>query len=126
MLGKIIELGVCPVFCALTHDTKGNLLNTNADTIASGLAIALSKQYETELFYGFEKQGVLSDPENDDTVIPELNQDLYKNLKENHAIHDGMIPKLDNAFAALKNGVKSIRIGHALKINDFNGTQLYL
>lgn len=126
LLKEIINLDVVPVFCALTHDGNGNLLNTNADTIASGLAVALSKFYQTSLYFGFEKDGVLSDPSNDDSVIERLDYDLYQNLKENHSIHDGMIPKLDNAFNALKSGVDKIRIGHALKLSDFNGTELYL
>jgi len=126
LLKELVALDVVPVFCALTHDGKGNLLNTNADTIASGLAIALSPFFSTSLYYCFEKEGVLSDSNNDATVIEKLDFDLYQNLKENHIIHDGMIPKLDNAFQALQQGVNTIKIGHALNLLAFNGTQLYL
>ena len=126
VLSTLLDAGVCPVFCALTHDGKGHLLNTNADTIASGLAIALSIHYESHLYYCFEKNGVLSDPANEESVIEKLDYDLYRNLKQNQVIRDGMIPKLDNAFSALESGVSEIHIIHARNLLKSYGTQLYL
>ena len=96
----------------ITHDGKGQLLNTNADTIASELAIALSEVFDVTLNYCFEKPGVLYDADDDSSVIPTINQELYSKLKIEKAIHSGMIPKLDNCFNSLTKGVQKIRIGH--------------
>lgn len=112
LLQKIIELDITPVFCAITHDKNGQLLNTNADTIASELSIALSEIFEVTLNYCFEKPGVLYDAEDDSSVITEIDSNLYAKLKEEGAIHSGMIPKLDNCFNSLSKGVQKIRIGH--------------
>ncbi|MBC5862737.1 acetylglutamate kinase [Flavobacterium turcicum] len=111
LLQTLVNTGIVPVFCAITHDKQGQLLNTNADTIASELAIALSAHFEVTLNYCFEKAGVLSDSNDDDSVIEQLNASLYAKLKEEDAIHSGMIPKLDNCFKSLKQGVQSIKIG---------------
>ena len=124
LLSKIIEMGVTPVFCALTHDQKGNMLNTNADTIASGLAVALSKSFETQLTYCFDKKGVLQNVNDDDSVIEHIDQKFYMTLKHSGAIHDGMIPKLDNSFNAIENGVSKIVIKHADSILENKGTTL--
>lgn len=112
LLSKLMEQGIVPVFCAITHDGNGQLLNTNADTITSELAIALSKNYDVKLLYCFEKQGVLVNSSDDNSVIAEITQSKYKDLLEIGAIHSGMIPKLDNCFYALSKGVKNIIIGH--------------
>lgn len=112
LLETLISNNIVPVFCAITHDKNGQLLNTNADTIASELAIALSKVYDVTLNYCFEKQGVLSDSENDDSVIAQINSELYAQLKAEKVIHSGMIPKLDNCFNSLSKGVQQIKIGH--------------
>ncbi|MBK0368583.1 acetylglutamate kinase [Flavobacterium agrisoli] len=112
LLQTLISNEIVPVFCAITHDKNGQLLNTNADTIASELAIALSEVYEVTLNYCFEKPGVLSDSENDDSVIPDINSELYHKLKSENVIHSGMIPKLDNCFNSLSQGVQKIKIGH--------------
>lgn len=112
LLQTLLSYQIVPVFCAITHDKKGQLLNTNADTIASELAIALSQLYEVTLNYCFEKQGVLSDSENDNSVIVQLNAELYAQLKAEKVIHSGMIPKLDNCFNSLSKGVQRIKIGH--------------
>ena len=112
LLQTLLETGITPVFCAITHDKKGLLLNTNADTIASELAIALSSRYEVTLIYYFEKPGVLFDSEDDTSVIERMNPALYTKLKSEKAIHSGMIPKLDNCFNSLSNGVQKIKIGH--------------
>lgn len=112
LVSKLIDQGIVPVFCAITHDGKGQLLNTNADTIASELAIALSDHFEVKLIYCFEKQGVLINSADDNSVITQINPLKYKDLLEIGAIHSGMIPKLDNCFNALAKGVKNIIIGH--------------
>ena len=112
LLSTLLESGIVPVFCAITHDKNGQLLNTNADTIASELAIALSEVYDVTLNYCFEKPGVLYDAEDDSSVIDQINPNLYTKLKEEKAIPSGMIPKLDNCFNSLAKGVQKIRIGH--------------
>ncbi len=122
LLTRFLEMGITPVFCAITHDGKGQLLNTNADTIASELAIALSSIYEVSLTYCFEKPGVLLDAEDDTSVIEEINSDLYAQLKATEAIHSGMIPKLDNCFNSLSKGVNQIRIGHHRMLQDPKAT----
>jgi acetylglutamate kinase len=118
LLETLISSGIVPVFCAITHDKKGQLLNTNADTIASELAIALSAIFEVTLNYCFEKPGVLYDAEDDSSVIEKMNEELYTMLKADKAIHSGMIPKLDNCFNSLKRGVQKIRIGHHRMLRD--------
>ena len=107
----LLENNVTPVFCAITHDKNGQLLNTNADTIASELAIGLSNLFEVQLYYCFEKSGVLKDMNNNDSVVTDINQTNYQELKEKGVIADGMIPKLDNCFHAIKNGVRKVCIG---------------
>lgn len=111
MLSKLILLGISPVFCAITHDRDGQLLNTNADTIASTLAIALSDFFDVELMFTFEKAGVLYDAEDDNSLISTITKSDYQQLKMDKIIFDGMIPKIDNAFAALEKGVGLVEIG---------------
>jgi acetylglutamate kinase len=118
LLETLISNNIVPVFCAITHDKKGQLLNTNADTIASELAIALSDIFEVTLSYCFEKPGVLLDVEEDSSVIKKMNQELYAKLKAGKAIHSGMIPKLDNCFNSLSKGVQKIKIGHHRMLRD--------
>ena len=120
LLQTLLETGITPVFCAITHDKKGQLLNTNADTIASELAIAMSMMYEITLNYCFEKPGVLFDSEDDTSVIEIMNSDLYTKLKSEKAIHSGMIPKLDNCFNSLSKGVQKIKIGHHSMLHNDN------
>ena len=110
-LSQFLEGRLTPVFCALTHDGKGSLLNTNADTIASILASALATHFEVNLVYCFEQKGVLSDFENQ-VVIDRIDLNVYQQLKSEGIINEGMIPKLDNAFDALKSGVDHVAIGH--------------
>lgn len=112
-LSIMMDQGISPVMAPLTHDGKGQMLNTNADTIASELAMALSKHYNVRLIFCFEKDGVLSDPSDDASVIYELNQQLYNEYKNDGTIAAGMIPKLDNSFKALHNGVKEVLITNA-------------
>lgn len=120
LLETLIENQITPVFCAITHDKQGQLLNTNADTIASELAIALSRIFEVTLTYCFEKPGVLYDAEDDTSVIENINKELYEQLKTEGAIHSGMIPKLDNCFNSLSKGVHKIKIGHHKLLKDNN------
>jgi acetylglutamate kinase len=118
LLETLLSNSIVPVFCAITHDGKGQLLNTNADTIASELAIALSEVFDVTLNYCFEKPGVLYDAEDDSSVIENINQELYSKLKVEKAIHSGMIPKLDNCFNSLSKGVQKIKIGHHRMLQD--------
>jgi acetylglutamate kinase len=107
------------VVCApITHDGNGNLLNTNADTIAQELAKAMSTEYEVNLLYCFEKNGVLTDPANDDSFIPSINVDQFETMKSAGTISEGMIPKLSNAFDALQAGVSKVIIGNALQLKQ--------
>lgn len=112
LLETLISSRIVPIFCAITHDKNGQLLNTNADTIASELAIAASEIFEVTLTYCFEKAGVLTDVDDENSVIKKINSVLYAKLKQEGAIHSGMIPKLDNCFNSLSKGVQKIRIGH--------------
>ena len=118
VLETLLSNGIVPVFFAITHDGKGQVLNTNADTIASELAIALSEFFEVTLNYCFEKPGVLFDAEDDTSVIENINPALYSKLKAEKAIHSGMIPKLDNCFNSLSKGVQQIKIGHHKMLQD--------
>lgn len=112
---KVIQLllssNISISFCAISHDEKGQLFNTNADTIASELAIALSQNFEVELYYCFEKGGVLKNVDDDDSVMEYINPLNYKSLKQKGIIYEGMIPKLDNCFYALEKNVKKVCIG---------------
>ena len=118
-----------PVFAPLTHDQKGSLLNTNADTIASCLAVALATDFKVNLIYCFEKPGVLMDPEVEDSLIKKINIRDYPSLKDKGIVSKGMIPKMDNAFHALKKGVRKVLICHADALNEnseieIQGTEL--
>lgn len=111
LLKSLILQEVVPVFSAITHDGKGQLLNTNADTIASSLAMALSSAFNVRLLYSFEKDGVLSNINDDKSVISKISFDLYRKLRNRGTIHSGMLPKLDNCFEALSRGVSQVNIG---------------
>ena len=121
LLKVIIQQNIVPVFCAITHDGAGQLLNTNADTIASTLAVACSTYFDVRLIYCFEKKGVLMDSENEDSVIKNLTFEAYETLREQGIIHSGMLPKLENCFNAINQGVTQIGIGSPdmLKGNDY-------
>jgi acetylglutamate kinase len=112
-LTSLLDQGLSVVMAPITHDGKGQVLNTNADTIAQEVAKALSKKYSVRLVYSFEKNGVLQNVEDDNSVIKEINPASYEKLKDSRAIFAGMIPKLDNAFVALRSGVKKVIIGKA-------------
>ena len=107
----LLNNNITPVFCAITHDENGQLLNTNADTIASELAIGFASIYNTELYYCFEKNGVLEDVDNDNSVIENINTESYETLKEENIIFEGMLPKLNNCFHAINHNVSKVCIG---------------
>ena len=146
---SLLEKGIVPVFNAINHDGEGNLLNTNADTIASSVAIAMAGYryrsprevccrceecthcsddgrltHKTELIYCFEKDGVLYDKDDDNSVIPEINRERFAELKAEGRVADGMIPKLTNAFKAIDSGVERVIIKHARNLLDKKGTTL--
>ena len=128
LISGLLEKNIALVFAPITHDQQGQLLNTNADTIAQEIARGMSELYDVQLIYSFEKSGVLLDANDDTTVIPEIKPSYYWQLKSKNKIFAGMIPKLDNAFAALKSGVDKVIIGKAenLKelINGSSGTTI--
>lgn len=122
-LDNLLKAGLVPVLCAITHDGETQLLNTNADTIASSVAVAMSALYETRLVYCFEKKGVLKDVDNDDSVVREIKADEFEGLKADGKVQGGMIPKLHNAFEAIKKGVSAVYIGKADELAELaNGT----
>lgn len=123
-LDYFLKGDLIPVFSALTHDRKGTMLNTNADTLAAGLAIALMGKYHSKLIYCFEKNGVLLDADDDKSLIRELTYLHYQQLKDDGVIHSGMIPKLDNGFSARSKGVK-VLVKNALDLNKLAGTKLH-
>lgn len=116
-ISSILNQDIAVVVAPITHDQKGQLLNTNADTIAQEIAKELSSNYAVELIYSFEKSGVLLDANDDSTVIPSITPTYYQQLKNEQKIFAGMIPKLDNAFTALNSGVKKVIIGKAEELN---------
>lgn len=122
---QILENGITPVFNAINHNGQGDLLNTNADTIASCVAQALAQHVPTRLIYCFEKPGVLLDKDDDSSVIASITPGYYAQLKAEGRVADGMIPKLDNAFAAIEAGVNSVIIKHAMNLCCNIGTTLH-
>ena len=121
-LGDLIHKGVAPVMAPLTHDGAGNLLNTNADTIAGETAKALAALFDVTLVFCFEKKGVLRDENDDDSVIPQITPAEFKQYVADGVIQGGMIPKLENSFEALNAGVTEVVITLASAINENNGT----
>ena len=122
MLGTLIEAGVTPVMAPLTHDGNGNILNTNADTIASETAKALAAIYDVTLVYCFEKKGVLSNPDDDDSVIPVISRADFNRYVADGTVAGGMIPKIENALAAIDAGVGRVIITLATAIDGEHGT----
>ena len=118
LISNLLNQQLTIVFAPITHDQNGQLLNTNADTIAQELAKGMSSSYNVQLIYSFEKSGVLLDADDDKTVIPVINPASYKKLKSEEKIFAGMIPKLDNAFTALNSGVSKVIIGKAENLNE--------
>lgn len=119
-IDKLMKADFTPVFCAITHDGNGQLLNTNADTITSTIAVGMSKIYETSIYYCFELNGVLQDFSNKNSVIKLINSKTYQELLKDEIISDGMIPKLDNCFDALNNGVSRVHIGNTSMLTKEN------
>lgn len=122
VLVSLISRGVVPVMAPLTHDGEGNMLNTNADTIAGETAKALAGAFDVTLIYCFEKKGVLRDAEDEDSVIPVITPDLFKKYVDEGVIQGGMIPKLENSFSAVEAGVSQVVITLASAIDGKSGT----
>jgi acetylglutamate kinase len=120
LINVLLQNGVTPVFCAITHDKNGQLLNTNADTIASEVAIGMSDLYQTELNFVFELKGVLENIEDKNSVIKHINSEKYEVLIANGIIADGMLPKMQNCFNALNKGVQKVKIGDASMVQNTN------
>lgn len=121
-LSTLIEAGLTPVMAPLTHDGEGNILNTNADTIAGETAKALAVKYDVTLMYCFEKKGVLSNPDDDDSVIPVITRQDFIRYVADGIVAGGMIPKLENALAAIEAGVSSVIITQATAIDGLQGS----
>jgi acetylglutamate kinase len=118
LIKSLLEKNMAVVFTPITHDGKGQLLNTNADTIAQEIAKAMCSEYEVSLIYSFEKNGVLMDTSDENSVILRMNSGEYMELKAKEKIFSGMLPKLDNAFAALNSGVSKVIIGNAGQLKE--------
>lgn len=125
LLASLIRQGIVPVLAPLTHDKQGNMLNTNADTIAGEAAKALARHFEVTLMFCFEKKGVLSDENDDESVISEIDRDTFRRLVEKGVIQGGMIPKLENAYQAIDAGVKEVIITEASEIHKGGGTKVF-
>ena len=122
MLNRLIEEGITPVMAPLTHDGQGNILNTNADTIASETAKALAPYYDVTLIFSFEKKGVLRNPDDDDSVIPVITRADFERYKADGTISGGMLPKIENALSAIGAGVSQVIITLATAIDGHYGT----
>ena len=124
MLGRLIEAGITPVMAPLTHDGEGQILNTNADTIASETAKALANLYNVTLIFSFEKKGVLRNPDDDDSVIATINHADFERYKADGTISGGMLPKIENALSAVDAGVSKVIITLATAIDGKHGTTI--
>ena len=122
LLGNLIRQGIVPVMAPLTHDGQGSMLNTNADTIAGETAKALAQLFDVTLVFCFEKKGVLLDENDDDSVIPIITPELFKEYVDKGIIQGGMIPKLENSFSAIDAGVSQVVITLASAIHQEGGT----
>ncbi|MBQ6406177.1 MAG: acetylglutamate kinase [Prevotella sp.] len=121
-LGQLIEAGITPVMAPLTHDGEGHILNTNADTIASETAKGLAHLYDVTLIFSFEKKGVLSNPDDDESVIPTITHEDFERYKADGTISGGMLPKIENALSAVDAGVSRVIITLATAIDGEHGT----
>ena len=122
LIRTLLESDITPVFCAITHDGNGSLLNSNADSVASAVAVAASRIAPTSLLFCFEKAGVLRNVDDESSIIDEIRPDNYASLRAEGAINKGMIPKIDNAFAAIDAGVQSVIIKHSDALLQESGT----
>ncbi|MCF8716292.1 acetylglutamate kinase [Joostella atrarenae] len=120
MFSLLLNNNITPVCCAISHDKNGQLFNTNADTIASEIAVSLANDFEVELYYCFEKKGVLRSIEDENSVITDINTEIYQALVKEHIIADGMLPKLHNCFNALEKKVSKVFIGSVAMLADDN------
>lgn len=125
-IDSLLDAGKVPVFCAITHDGEGTLLNCNADSVASALAIGMAGTTAADLVYCFEQPGVMEDIDRPDSLIPEITPALYASLKESGVVSKGMIPKIENALRAVGLGVSSVTIKHADNLNNTTGTVIHL
>ena len=123
-IAHFIDTGMIPVIAPLTHDGQGNMLNTNADTMASETATALAELYDVTLVFAFEKPGVLSNPDDDTSVISTITASDFERLKADGTISGGMLPKISNALAAIQKGVKRVVITSAQAIGKGGGTTI--
>ncbi|MDE5555641.1 MAG: acetylglutamate kinase [Muribaculaceae bacterium] len=121
---NLLNQGITPVFCAINHDGKGNLLNCNADSVASAVAVACAKIAPTSLTFCFEKSGVLTDVNDESTLISHIDLEIYPGLIKSGAVTDGMLPKIDNAFKAIQSGVASVTIKSSSKLLADIGTTI--
>ena len=123
-LSSLIQQGIVPILAPLTHDKEGNILNTNADTIAGETAKALALKFDVTLIYCFEKKGVLMNEDDDESVIPNIDKATFEQLVKDGIVQGGMIPKLENAFQAIEKGVKEVIITSASKFGENAGTRI--
>ena len=123
---NLTEQGTVPVFCSIMHDGAGTLLNCNADSVASAVAVAVAQKADTELVFCFEKAGVMADIDDPNSVIAEIRPQSYKTLLADGVVNKGMIPKIDGAFRALESGVKVVIIKHSEALNVESGTKIML
>lgn len=124
LMSALLDAGIVPVYSAITHDGNGSLLNCNADTIASSVAIGASTIAPTDLIYCFEQPGVMRDIDRPDSLIARITPATYAELKAEGVVNKGMIPKLDNSFRAIGSGVRSVIIKHAANLSNPTGTTL--
>lgn len=124
VLAGLLQQDITPILAPMTHDGQGQLLNTNADAIASAAAVALAQSFDVKLYYCFEKPGVLTNIDDDASLIETLTYDKYQSLKQQGVIADGMIPKLDNAFYTMQQGVSQVCIMHHSQINHIEQQHL--
>lgn len=122
LLRRLLEAGVVPVFCAIMHDGRGSLLNCNADSVASAVALGAARIAPTDLVFCFEKRGVLRDPDDDASVIPEITAASFDELRSAGVVSRGMLPKIENALRAVAEGVCSVVIKHADDLLSEQGT----
>lgn len=123
-IGSLLDAGKVPVLCAICHDGKGGLLNCNADSVAAAAAAGASRIGDTRLIYCFEKAGVLTDVNDDSSLIPLVTEETFGKLKENGTVAAGMLPKIANALASVRQGVSSVRICRADALNTGAGTEI--
>lgn len=122
LLGRLLEAGLVPVFSAIMHDGHGSLLNCNADSVASAVALGAAAVAPADLIFCFEKAGVLRDPGDESSVIPEITADSYPPLKADGTVSKGMIPKIENALKAVEQGVRSVTIRSSEELGNGIGT----